>query len=80
MSTSLFDFFQQNPLVFAAFLIWSLFWKGLALWRAGHLGQKYWFIILLVVNTAGLLEIIYLFYFSKKKIKMAIDANQLNNH
>jgi hypothetical protein len=43
-------------------LIWSLFWKGLALWRSARLGHKYWYIALLVVNTVGILEIIYLYY------------------
>jgi hypothetical protein len=42
-------------------IIWSLFWKGLALWHAGRKGQPWWFVIMLVVNTIGLLEIIYLF-------------------
>ena len=42
-------------------IIWSLFWKGLALWHAGRRGQVWWFVIMLVVNSIGLLEIIYLF-------------------
>lgn len=42
-------------------LLWSVFWKGLALWHAGRRGQPWWFVILLVVNTLGILEIIYLF-------------------
>jgi methionyl-tRNA synthetase len=42
-------------------LIWTLIWKGLALWRASKRGDMWWFIILLVVNTLGILEIIYLF-------------------
>lgn len=40
--------------------LWSLVWKGLALWRAAQLKQKGWFIALLIINTAGILEIIYL--------------------
>ncbi|MFH0863972.1 MAG: DUF5652 family protein [Candidatus Gottesmanbacteria bacterium] len=48
-------------------LIWSFFWKGLALWRSSRSGQKYWFIILLILNTVGILEIIYLLFFSKEK-------------
>ncbi len=46
-------------------LIWSLVWKGLALWKSARLRQPIWFIILLVVNTMGLLEILYIFIFSK---------------
>jgi hypothetical protein len=47
--------------------LWSLFWKGLALWHSGRRGQPWWFVILLVVNTVGILEIIYLFAVAKLK-------------
>ncbi len=47
--------------------LWSLPWKAVALWKAARQNQKWWFITLLVVNTAGLLEILYVFAFSKKK-------------
>ena len=46
-------------------LIWSLIWKGLALWKSARLNQRVWFVVLLVVNTIGLLEILYLFVFSE---------------
>lgn len=46
---------------------WSLVWKGIALWRAGRNGNLVWFIVMLIVNTLGILEIIYIFGFSKKK-------------
>lgn len=55
-------------LVFGVFL-WSLLWKGLALWRAAKLGQRNWFIVLLIVNTIGIVELAYLFFFAKKKMK-----------
>ncbi len=42
-------------------MLWSLLWKGLALWHAGRRGQEWWFVALLLINTAGILEIIYLF-------------------
>lgn len=48
-------------------VIWTMAWKGFALWRAANNQQKWWFIVLLLVNTVGILEIIYLFFFSKKK-------------
>jgi len=41
--------------------VWELIWKGLALWRAGHRNQLAWFIAILILNTAGILPIIYLF-------------------
>ena len=53
--------------VVAVLLIWTLIWKGLALWKAARLVQPIWFVVLLVVNTAGILEILYIFFFSKMK-------------
>jgi methionyl-tRNA synthetase len=53
--------------VFAAVILWSIFWKGLALWQASRRDQRLWFVILLVVSTLGILEIIYLFFVIKMK-------------
>lgn len=55
------NFFGLSLLV-----IWSLVWKGLALWKAAREGSKPWFLVLLVINTVGILEILYLYVFSKK--------------
>ena len=52
---------------FLAIIVWSLFWKGLALWHSGRRGQPWWFVIMLVINTVGILEIIYLFVVLKLK-------------
>lgn len=54
-----------GAVLFFIFLIWSVFWKGIALWIAAKENQKIWFIVLLVINTVGILEIIYVFFFSK---------------
>jgi hypothetical protein len=48
-------------------LVWTLFWKGCSLWIAAKRDQKWWFLVLLVVNTVGILEIIYIFFVAKKK-------------
>lgn len=55
--------------VIALLAIWELIWKGLALWRAGRNKQVAWFVVMLILNTAGILEIIYLLFFSKKPQK-----------
>jgi hypothetical protein len=34
--------------------------KGITLWKSGRNGQKGWFVALLVLNTAGILPLIYL--------------------
>ena len=52
----------------AIFVLWSLFWKGLALWHSARKMHAWWFVILLVINTAGILEIIYLFAVLKLKV------------
>jgi hypothetical protein len=52
-------------IVFTLIVVWSLVWKGIALWRAGRSNHKIWFIVLLVANTVGILEILYIYFFSK---------------
>ena len=60
----------QSP-VWLALIIWSVVWKGVALWRAAHGNQKNWFIVLMLpVNTAGILELVYLFKFAKKPLTL----------
>lgn len=49
------------------FLFWSLLWKGLSLWKSARNKQKYWFIALLVLNTVGIADILYIAFFQKKK-------------
>ena len=63
-------FLNSHPwigLVIAGVAIWTLIWKGIALWKAARNGHTAWYVILLLVNTVGILEIIYIFFFSKEK-------------
>ncbi|NLE07172.1 MAG: hypothetical protein GX627_00975 [Parcubacteria group bacterium] len=46
--------------------LWSFVWKGISLWKAAQNKSKSWFVFLLVVNTVGVLEILYIYIFSKK--------------
>ena len=48
-------------------IIWILFWKGYAIWTAVKNNHKGWFVAVLILNTFGILEIIYLFGVAKKK-------------
>ncbi len=59
-------FTTEQLVVMVVLMAWSLVWKGLALWKASRLGSKPWFVVLLIVNTLGLLEIIYFFFVGKK--------------
>ena len=54
-------------LLFGILAVWSSVWKGIALWKAGRNNDSGWYIAMFIVNTAGILEIIYIFAFSKKK-------------
>jgi hypothetical protein len=58
---------QQNVWILLILVLWVLPWKGVALWKSARLGQTKWFIALLVINTLGILEIIYIFLVAKKK-------------
>jgi hypothetical protein len=59
-----------------ALTFWSLAWKGIALWKAARLSQKIWFIALLVVNTIGILEIIYIFTVVRKSERTKSEIGQ----
>lgn len=63
------QFLIENSWVIWLALIWTIPWKGMALWRAAKLNHKWWFIALLIVNTLAVLEILYIFVFSKIKEK-----------
>jgi hypothetical protein len=52
--------------IIAVAVVWSLVWKGMALWKAARNGDTAWFVVLLIVNTVGILEILYIYVFSKK--------------
>ena len=62
------QFVEQNSLLILLIAIWVLPWKGYALWLSARKGQKIWFIALLIVNSLAILEILYIFVFSKRKI------------
>ena len=49
--------------------LWSAFWKGLGLWRAARNGNVVWFVVMMFVNTLGILEMIYIFGVAKVKIE-----------
>ncbi len=61
------QFLMENQWIIWLIILWTLPWKGVALWKAAKQSQKWWFIPLLVLNTLAILEILYIFIFSKKK-------------
>jgi hypothetical protein len=50
-----------------AAVAWTIFWKGWSLWISARKGEFWWFIAMLIINTFGILEILYLFVFKKMK-------------
>ena len=66
-----------QKLELAVLVVWSLIWKGIALWKAARNSDKAWYIIMLIVNTLGILEIVYIYGFSKKGHRDSSSTNGL---
>jgi len=68
----------QSTILLVVFVIWVSIWKGIALWKSARSGRKTWFIVLLVLNTVGILEILYIFvihpYLEKKKNQITAEV------
>lgn len=60
---------KTEIIVLLVLIIWELIWKGIGLWKAGRNNQLGWFLAMLIINTAGLLEIAYILFFQKKSNK-----------
>ena len=75
---TLFEMYQQ-PLGFLMALLvlslWTVVWNGFGLWHSARNGQNGWFIAILVLNTAGLLPIIYLLWFRPQEKKSAVNSD-----
>ncbi len=50
--------------------IWDVIWKLIALWKSARKSQLTWFIILAIINSVGILPILYIYVFSKSKQKI----------
>lgn len=60
------QYLHPNSPIFYVLIAWAVIWKGIALWYAARGRQLAWYIALLIINTVGILEIIYLIFFRKK--------------
>ena len=54
-------------LVILLLVLWTAPWKGVALWKAAGNKQLVWFVCIFIFSTLAILEIIYIFGFSKEK-------------
>ena len=48
-------------------VVWTAAWKLISLWKSARKGSVIWFVLLAVLNTMGILPILYIFVFSKMK-------------
>ncbi|MCE9549122.1 DUF5652 family protein [Candidatus Nomurabacteria bacterium] len=58
---------REHFFLFVILMAWTLFWKAYGVWIAVKNDHKGWFIALVILNTLGVLEIIYIFGVAKKK-------------
>jgi hypothetical protein len=58
--------FQNNLFLFIIIMLWVLPWKIYSLWVSARNGHKGWFVALILVNSIGILDIIYIFAVAKK--------------
>ena len=54
-------------LVVAVLVTWEVIWKLIALWKAARNEQLGWFICIALINTAGILPIIYILTHRKEE-------------
>jgi len=58
-----------NIWVIVVIVVWEVIWKGIAMWKSARNNQIRWFIAILLLNTAGILPIVYIQWFQKKRKK-----------
>ncbi len=61
------QFLIQNQWLTWLAVLWTIPWKGVALWKAAKNNHRWWFVALLIINTLGILEILYIFIFNKRE-------------
>ena len=61
------NYIQQHQWLFWLMILWIIPWKGYALWKSAQNKEQLWFIAILVLNTLGILPIIYIFFISRRK-------------
>jgi len=57
------ELFFKTPTFIAIVVIsaiWDIAWKGFALWKAARNNHVTWFVFIVILNTVGILPIIYI--------------------
>ena len=68
------NFLLENVWIALLIIVWTLPWKAVALWMSARRSQKGWFIVLLLLNTLAILDILYIFVFSRGR-----NDNEIND-
>ena len=61
--------FGMPMFVIVLLVLWEIIWKGIWMWHVARKGQQSWFIFILILNTLGILPILYLYVFGGMKKK-----------
>lgn len=70
---------EQHPAFFLILTLWSMVWKGLALWKAAQRQERNWFMVILIVNTFGILDLIYYYLVGRNDNTSNQRGNTLDN-
>jgi len=68
---------QTFTVIMSLVAFWTLIWKGLALWKSAEKKQKLVFVLLLILNDFGILELVYYFWLSKLGFKTSPKQEKL---
>ncbi|MFH1429903.1 MAG: DUF5652 family protein [Candidatus Uhrbacteria bacterium] len=68
---------MSNTYALVLISLWTMPWKGYALWKAARRQDRNWFIAILVLQTLAILDILYIFVFSREETH---DTGTDNNH
>lgn len=60
-------FIKNNLFLVLLITIWQLVWSGYALWLAARAQRVWWFVAILIINSLGILEILYVFIFDQSE-------------
>ena len=58
-----------NTYLLVAIVLFDLVMRGFGLWKSARNGQRNWFIAILIINSIGILPILYMQFFQKKHKK-----------
>ena len=76
----LIEWINTHPIETICFLlvvvIWDLIWKLTAMWKASKRGSKVWFVLLMVINSLGILPILYHLFAKDDKIEQINKQSQ----